>query len=133
MRKHAWNMIVLVVATAVFVMSVWQHELLVIGYIWSDPAVYNAPFQMFSVPPIRMTVGQGYDLTLFLTFLALVMSDLALSFVRWERDKLGKPNSQRNKNGIGNPPSFRLPFSTTLNMTKHQSIFKNSVQYPTGG
>jgi len=80
MRKHALNMVVLVIATIIFVMSLWQHELLVIGYIWSNPSVYNAPFQMCSIPLIRMTIGQAYDLTLILTSLALVLSDLALWF-----------------------------------------------------
>jgi len=78
--KHALNMVVLVIATALFCMAQWQHELLVIGYIWSDPVVYNAPFQMCSTPLIRMTIGQAYDLTLLLVFAALVLSDLALWF-----------------------------------------------------
>jgi len=81
MRKHALNMIVLVIATAIFVMAQWQHELLVIGYIWSDPQVYNRVFQWCSVPiPIRTTIGQAYDLTILLVFAALVISDLALWF-----------------------------------------------------
>jgi hypothetical protein len=41
MRKHALNMIVLVIATAMFVMSVWQHELLVIGFVWGTGGTCN--------------------------------------------------------------------------------------------
>ena len=89
MRKHALNMIVLVIATAMFIWSVWQHELLVIGYIWSNPNVYNAIFQWFSVPALRSTIGQAYDLTLFFTFLALILSDLALWF--WNDAQETKP------------------------------------------
>jgi len=80
MRKHALNMVVLVIATLIFVMSLWQHELLVAWWFWQDPAIYNAPFQMCSTPLIRMTCGQAYDLTLLLTAVSLILSDLALWF-----------------------------------------------------
>ena len=73
-------MIVLVIATAMFVMSVWQHELLVIGFMWGTGGTCNEPFQWCSFPVIRTTIGQAYDLTLLLTFLALILSDLALWF-----------------------------------------------------
>jgi len=80
MRKHSLNVIVLVIATLIFVMAQWQHELLVIGYIWSDPQVYNRMFQWCSTLLIRTTIGQAYDLTLLLVAFALVLSDLALWF-----------------------------------------------------
>ena len=45
MRKHALNKIVLVIATAMFVMSVWQHELLVIGFVWGTGGTCNEPWK----------------------------------------------------------------------------------------
>ena len=78
--KHALNMIVLVIATALFCMAQWQHELLLIDYFWCAPDVYNIPFLTWGTPRITITIGQVSDLTLFLVFVALVLSDLALWF-----------------------------------------------------
>jgi hypothetical protein len=73
-------MALLVLSIAIFIWSAWQHELLVGHYIWDDPMIYNSIFQWFSVPALRTTVGQAYDLTLLISFLALILSNLAIWF-----------------------------------------------------
>jgi hypothetical protein len=82
MKKHFLNILGLIFASALLIWSIWQHELIVGGYIWSSPEVYNATFQWFSVPVLKTTIGQAYDLTLLCTFIAYILGLLSLWF--WE-------------------------------------------------
>ena len=73
-RKFSLNITGVIFAVFFFIFGIWQHELVCGGFVWANPEIYMRTFQWFSWPvPLVTTLGQAYDLTLFVEFLAFLL------------------------------------------------------------
>lgn len=76
LKPHSLNVLLAVFATCLFFFGIWQHDMICVDKIWR-PGVADGYFQCWIW---KTTLGEGYDVTLFLIFLGYWLMFAALWF-----------------------------------------------------